>query len=139
MIISSSEHFLRSRKVPLGVLLLLGFATLAYACQVPLFRYALERWTPDRHELVLTPGEGALAEKEQSAIDLLGSLPLPSQGVASASEHATLPSGGVEASIAVLAASSRPSRAILPLAISLGAIAVPLGLGSAVVLKKKQK
>lgn len=73
MIMSSSEYSLRSRILPLAVLLVIGIGTLAYACQVPVFRYALERWTPDWYEVVLTPGKDGWTEKEKSALDLLKS------------------------------------------------------------------
>jgi len=70
---SSSEYSLRSRILPLAFLLVIGIGTLAYACQVPVFRYALERWTPDYYEVVLTPGKDGWTEKERSALDLLKS------------------------------------------------------------------
>ena len=44
------------------------------ACQVPVFRYALERWTPDAYRLALAPGaSGKFTPDEQAAIDFLKS------------------------------------------------------------------
>ena len=33
--------------------LLIALATTAYACNIPVFRYALERWRPDACELIV--------------------------------------------------------------------------------------
>jgi len=40
------------------------------ACQVPVFRYALERWQADRYELIVE-AEGNLSPSEQEAVDFL--------------------------------------------------------------------
>lgn len=42
-----------------------------FACQVPVFRYALERWEVDPYELVIAPRTGGLTAEEQSALDFL--------------------------------------------------------------------
>ncbi len=51
------------------------------ACQVPVFRYALERWTVDTYELVIVPRTGGLTPEENSALDFLkeasGSMEVP--------------------------------------------------------------
>jgi hypothetical protein len=43
---------------------------VAHACNVPVFRYALERWRPDRYEVVLFH-RGPLAAEEQAALEPL--------------------------------------------------------------------
>ncbi|MFT5104920.1 MAG: hypothetical protein ACI8XO_002591 [Verrucomicrobiales bacterium] len=54
------------RFVPAAVLL---FHT-AFACQVPVFRYALERWEASRYELIIE-SNGDLSPAEQEAVDFL--------------------------------------------------------------------
>lgn len=55
----------------LAVLLISG---IALACQVPVFRYALERWTPDPYTVSVAPGpSGQFTADEQAAIDFLKS------------------------------------------------------------------
>ena len=53
---------------PLGWSLMVGLAlsTVAVACQVPVFRYAIERWNPDRYR-ILALSAGPLAEPLVSA------------------------------------------------------------------------
>lgn len=47
-------------------------AGICLACQVPVFRFALERWTPDAYPVTVTPGSsGALTGEEQAALDFL--------------------------------------------------------------------
>lgn len=41
------------------------------ACQVPVFRYALERWPSDVYELVCVPAQGGLAADEEAALKAL--------------------------------------------------------------------
>src|SRR5882724_3820625 len=53
--------------------LLLGAGPLA-ACNVPVFRYALERWRPQSFE-VLVFHKGPLAAKEKTALRLLDEAP----------------------------------------------------------------
>ena len=62
------------RRVTLGLCLFLAFMAIGYACQVPVFRYALERWTPDFYEVVATPGSNGFTEAEKEALALLESL-----------------------------------------------------------------
>jgi len=48
-----------------GIVLILAGATAAWACNVPVFRYALERWNPDPYEIVvLHRGELSIGDKE---------------------------------------------------------------------------
>tara|TARA_R110002096_G_scaffold67365_2_gene163476 strand:- start:537 stop:1697 length:1161 start_codon:yes stop_codon:yes gene_type:complete len=44
---------------------------MVVACQVPVFRYALERWTSDRYELVVVPRQGGLTADETAALEYL--------------------------------------------------------------------
>lgn len=48
----------RNRPALCATCLAIAFASTAIACQVPVFRYALERWNPDRYKLlILTENE----------------------------------------------------------------------------------
>ena len=48
--------------------------SVALACQVPVFRFALERWAPDPYQVMVSPGpSGEFSETEQQAIDFLKS------------------------------------------------------------------
>lgn len=51
-----------------------------FACQVPVFRYALERWQADRYQIVVLH-DGPLSEQESQALELLkaASVPAPDQ------------------------------------------------------------
>ncbi len=55
----------------LTLLLLLGFAGWADACNVPVFRYALERWRPDAYRATLFH-RGPLSAAEQAMAEGLG-------------------------------------------------------------------
>ncbi|MCF6311069.1 MAG: hypothetical protein L3J39_01330 [Verrucomicrobiales bacterium] len=44
---------------------------ILWACQVPVFRYALERWPADAYELVCVPAQGGLNAKEEAALKFL--------------------------------------------------------------------
>ena len=39
---------------------ILALAWVAQACQVPVFRYALERWEAGAYQLAITPGKDGL-------------------------------------------------------------------------------
>ena len=55
-------------------LVFLSLTGLALACQVPVFRFALERWVPDPYVVTLAPGpSGQFTADEQAAIDFLKS------------------------------------------------------------------
>jgi len=41
------------------------------ACQVPVFRYALERWTTDRYEFVVVPRHGGFTAEESASLEFL--------------------------------------------------------------------
>lgn len=51
-------------------LILLAAAVITEACQVPVFRYALERWQPDHYQLVIVH-DGNLTSEEQSNVTYL--------------------------------------------------------------------
>ncbi len=57
---------LRIRLLMLGTLMVGGASALA--CQVPVFRYALERWTSDKYEVVIIH-DGPLTPEIQSQLD----------------------------------------------------------------------
>lgn len=59
-------------RVPLTLLCLAVFATSAFACKVPVFRYALERWSSDKYE-VLVVHDGPLDSESQKLVDKLKS------------------------------------------------------------------
>jgi hypothetical protein len=46
-------------------------APLGHACQVPVFRYALERWAPAKYLVTVTPGAGGLTDAEKKVVDVL--------------------------------------------------------------------
>lgn len=50
-------------------------AGIAVACQVPVFRYALERWAPAAYLVTVTPAESGLTDAEQKAVAALQSAP----------------------------------------------------------------
>lgn len=56
----------------LTFLLLVGIGASAVACQVPVFRYALERWTSDKYEIVILH-EGPLAPEQRRQLEQLQS------------------------------------------------------------------
>ncbi|MEQ1852003.1 MAG: hypothetical protein ABMA01_10465 [Chthoniobacteraceae bacterium] len=45
------------------------------ACQVPVFRYALERWAPAEYLVSITPSEAGLTDAEKKAVELLRAAP----------------------------------------------------------------
>ena len=51
----------------LAAILILGTPILAWACSVPVFRYALELWPPDEYEVVLFH-EGPLTEEQKQLL-----------------------------------------------------------------------
>ena len=55
-----------------GALLILG-VTATLACQVPVFRYALERWTSDAYTLRISPAgtDGKLSAAEEKVVEFL--------------------------------------------------------------------
>jgi hypothetical protein len=50
--------------------LLTGFA-IVQACQVPVFRYALERWEPAAYRVTIIPGPGGLSDAGQKTLETL--------------------------------------------------------------------
>lgn len=65
-------EFSQKKKITflIGALSLVSISVLL-ACQVPVFRYALERWTVDPYELVIVPRAGGLTKSEEAALDFL--------------------------------------------------------------------
>lgn len=57
--------------LPLATALLALVAQFAGACQVPVFRYALERWAPAEYRLTITPAEAGLSAEEKRGLDQL--------------------------------------------------------------------
>ena len=51
-------------------LIFLAAAVITKACQVPVFRYALERWQPDHYQLFIVH-DGNLSREEQSSVTYL--------------------------------------------------------------------
>ncbi|MCB1062125.1 MAG: hypothetical protein KDN20_04290 [Verrucomicrobiae bacterium] len=63
---------LRSFTSLVFLLVFLTVSGVALACQVPVFRFALERWVADSYQVIITPGaSGKFSEEEQAAIDFL--------------------------------------------------------------------
>lgn len=62
----------RVRLVAVAMALTALGTSIVWACQVPVFRYALERWEADGYTVVFTPGKsGELTAKETEAFDFL--------------------------------------------------------------------
>ncbi len=59
-----------TNRIQLTILFIALSATSAFACKVPVFRYALERWSADRYE-VLIVHNGALEPSSQALVDKL--------------------------------------------------------------------
>ena len=61
------------KRLQLVILLLFLSGKMALSCQVPVFRYALERWTPDPYTVKIIPAkaDGTLTSAEQDAFDFL--------------------------------------------------------------------
>ena len=64
-----------------GVALVLSGMSAAWFCQVPVFRYALERWEPDAYE-VLIVSDGELSEKHSQLLQQLAPDPVSGSPVA---------------------------------------------------------
>ncbi len=60
----------RLRRSIAAVLLLLSFSSAVWACNIPVFRYALERWKPDGYRAVVIHSE-PLSEEQQSLVKTL--------------------------------------------------------------------
>jgi len=59
-----------ANRVQLTILAVALFATSALACQVPVFRYALERWNADKYEVIILH-DAELSETSQSLLKKL--------------------------------------------------------------------
>ena len=64
----------------------LGFAFAAYACSVPVYRYALERWAADPYG-VLIYHKGDLTDEQQKLIDRLSSVTRSESEVVNLESH----------------------------------------------------
>ena len=66
-----------ARLSSLGICLLLWLASMlvAPACQVPVFRYALERWAPAEYLVSIVPAESGLTDAEKKAVEVLRAAP----------------------------------------------------------------
>lgn len=60
----------RMTKFALALIVILGSIALAEACNVPVFRFALERWRPDPYSMTVFH-RGALAATDRSLLDAL--------------------------------------------------------------------
>lgn len=62
------------RPLALALLFLLGL-TASFACQVPVFRYALERWESDFYTVLISPAaaDGEISAAEKEVVELLES------------------------------------------------------------------
>ncbi|MCY2983147.1 MAG: hypothetical protein NTY15_05855 [Planctomycetota bacterium] len=58
-------------------------STVAIACNVPVFRYALERWRPDLCQVIVFHAEGLTTEQEQE-LQTLGKATIAQGGIANA-------------------------------------------------------
>ncbi|MDX1925505.1 MAG: hypothetical protein SFV81_03240 [Pirellulaceae bacterium] len=70
-------------KIRIAALMLMLLATTAYACNIPVFRYALERWKADDCELLVFH-DGPLDEKGKQLVDALQSQSTNGGGFANA-------------------------------------------------------
>ena len=64
---SAVFHRCSIRGYLIAAVMLLGLASLAWACNVPVFRFALERWRPDPYQVVLLH-RGPLGDAEREVI-----------------------------------------------------------------------
>lgn len=67
---SMHTHSKRGLSLCLALLVILVLVPTAQACNVPVFRYALERWRVDSYELVLFH-KGPLTEQQQKIVEVL--------------------------------------------------------------------
>ena len=84
---------IKSSHLLVATILTLAAITTALACQVPVFRYALERWQPDAYEILIV-GADQLSETEQAVVDFLEKAPIDAE--APANIRLRLASGSTE-------------------------------------------
>lgn len=58
----------RMKSVVIALVAAIGFAATAIACNIPVFRYALERWKPDKCDVILLT-DRELSEAESKEVD----------------------------------------------------------------------
>ncbi len=61
----------RLRAIVFGCLLIAG-SSIAWACNVPVFRYALDHWSPDPYRAIVV-SRGVLSERDQARLEALKS------------------------------------------------------------------
>ena len=89
----SYERIYRMNREKVTIVLLaaafgLLFAPAVQACNVPVFRFALERWVPDRYEVVVVHSEStALTADQQKAIQTLQTLSDEKEGATNIRLH----------------------------------------------------
>ncbi|MDR3405825.1 MAG: hypothetical protein P4L99_25290 [Chthoniobacter sp.] len=66
---------LRPSAIWIFLVLCLANSPVARSCQVPVFRYALERWAPEDYLATITPAETGLTAAEKRALDILRAAP----------------------------------------------------------------
>ncbi|MCB1234233.1 MAG: hypothetical protein KDM91_04095 [Verrucomicrobiae bacterium] len=88
------------------MLVLAGAA--AMACQVPVFRFALERWSADQYRAVVTPGaSGKLSDAEQSAFDRLKTAATEAEAAANLRVYLADEASGASEPVATATAEAR--------------------------------
>ncbi|MEQ1859441.1 MAG: hypothetical protein ABMA13_05855 [Chthoniobacteraceae bacterium] len=65
----------RLSPTPIFIVLCLSGIVVALACQVPVFRYALERWAPAEYLVSVTPSGGGLTDSEKKLVEALRAAP----------------------------------------------------------------
>jgi hypothetical protein len=68
------SHF-RLSALWISLVLCLANGTAARACQVPVFRYALERWAPAEYRVSIIPAETGMSDAEKKAVEILRAAP----------------------------------------------------------------
>jgi hypothetical protein len=63
----ASAYGVRLTAIGRATLIVLGFAVVAHACNVPVFRFALERWRPDPYRVTVLH-RGALSDSDRALL-----------------------------------------------------------------------
>ena len=67
---SKARSAMRLRAIATVTLIVVATTSLAIACSVPVFRYALEHWRPDPY-VVFVFHSGDLTKEQQAVVDLM--------------------------------------------------------------------
>lgn len=59
------------RLLAIALFTIVAGGSVLLACQVPVFRYALERWPSDPYEIICVPAQGGLKPEEEAALKFL--------------------------------------------------------------------